>query len=590
VDPAAASGRLAFLDLVDEKIDVAQAGLAAAAGVAVDAWTEGGVAVPGEALRVEAQVWHGERAGGLGGEGGGEAELLAVEPVAVVVGGRVPWDVAPARDEEGAPVMPAPEPLPPGGLAAWAFDVTAPAEAPPTVPYFLELPLDGALYDWSAAPPELRGEPFGPPALAVRFLLRIGGQEVLLDREVVRRMGDQAVGEVRRPFRVVPRLEVAVEPALVVWSTAGEEDGGAADGGTARHREVTVTLRSNAEAALAGEVRLAVPEGWAEPEPARFEIGEPRGTATVSLHLQPPADLPRGHYQVEAVAELEGAPGAGGPRFRSAFPVMDYPHVRATPRPEPAAVEVAAADIAWPGLDAVGFVVGASDRVPHDLAAVGVPVVPLTGAEIGERDLSRFDAIVVGTRAYETDPSLRRANGRLLDYARGGGLVLVLYQQYPFVQGGYAPYPLDIARPHDRVTDEDAPATALVPDHPAFTGPNRIGPADWEGWVQERGLYFAHTWDDAYTPLLSFPASPGYDPGELRGGLLVAEVGEGAWVYTGLAFFRQLPAGVTGAYRLFANLLALGGERRAGVSPAEPRLPPTGSAGGPQARPTAARE
>jgi LmbE family N-acetylglucosaminyl deacetylase len=573
VDPAAAPGRKAFFDLVDEKIAVAQAGLAAAAGVAVDAWTEGGIAVPGDALRVEAQVWHGERAGGRpGGEatdpGGEEAAEspadggeggLTVEPVAVVIQGRVPWEVAPARDEEGAPMMPVPGPLPPGELAAWAFDVTAPAEAPPTAPYFLERPLDGALYDWSAAPPELRGEPFGPPPLVVRFLLRIGGQDVYLDREVVQRLGDQAVGEVRRPLRVVPRLEVAVEPDLLVWSTAGAGEGeGPAGGGAPPGREVTVSLRSNAEAFVAGDVRLAVPEGWPEPEPVRFEIGESRGAATVSLRLTPPADLPRGHYHVEAVAELAGAPGVGGPRYREAFPVVDYPHVRATPRPEPAAVEVAAADIRLPELDAVGFVVGASEREPHALAAVGVPIVPLTGADLATRDLSRFDAVVVGSRAYETDPGLRRANGRLLDYARGGGLVIVLYQQYPFVEGGYAPYPLDIARPHDRVTEEDAPATVLVPDHPALTTPNPIGPADWEGWVQERGLYFAHTWDGAYTPLLSFPASPGFDPGELRGGLLVAEVGEGAWVYTGLAFFRQLPAGVTGAYRLFANLLALG--------------------------------
>jgi hypothetical protein len=464
--------------------------------------------------------------------------------------------------------MPAPGPLAAGELATWAFDVTAPAEAPPTAPYFLERPLEGDLYDWSAAPPELRGEPFGPPPLAVRFLLRIGGQEVHLDREVVQRVGDQAVGEVRRPLRVVPPLEVAVEPDLLVWSTAGT--GAEGEAGPAPGREVTVSLRSNAEAFLAGSVRLSVPEGWPEPEPAPFEIAEPRGETTVALRLRPPADLPRGHYAVEAVAELAGAPDVGGPRYRAAFPVVEYPHVRATPRPRPATVEVAAADIAWPELEAVGFVVGASDRVPHALAAVGVPVRTLTGAELAERDLSRYDAIVVGSRAYETDPGLGRANGRLLDYARAGGLVIVLYQQYPFVEGGYAPYPLEIARPHDRVTEEDAPATALAPDHPALTTPNAIGPADWEGWVQERGLYFAHTWDQAYTPLLEFPVDPdgpkrpiSASAGEgaregIRGGLLVAEVGEGAWVYTGLAFFRQLPAGVTGAYRLFANLLALG--------------------------------
>jgi hypothetical protein len=133
---------------------------------------------------------------------------------------------------------------------------------------------------------------------------------------------------------------------------------------------------------------------------------------------------------------------------------------------------------------------------------------------------------------------------------------VVQYQQYPFIEGSFAPLPLSIARPHDRVTDEDAPVKLLAPDHPAFTTPNRIEAADWEGWPQERGLYFAHDWDAAYTPLLEM-----HDPGEapLQGGLLVARLGSGTYVYTGLSFFRALPAGVPGAYRLFLNLLALRG-------------------------------
>jgi hypothetical protein len=183
-----------------------------------------------------------------------------------------------------------------------------------------------------------------------------------------------------------------------------------------------------------------------------------------------------------------------------------------------------------------------------------VPLEILTPEALAAGDLARFDAIVVGTRAYETEPALAEANPRLLDYARRGGLVIVQYQQYPFVAGGYAPYPLEIARPHGRVTDETAPVTVLDPAHPAFTAPNPIGAADWEGWVQERGLYMPASWGEPFRPLLE-TADPGGEP--QRGGLLVAPLGEGTYVYTGLAFFRQLPAGVPGAYRLFANLLAL---------------------------------
>ncbi len=161
---------------------------------------------------------------------------------------------------------------------------------------------------------------------------------------------------------------------------------------------------------------------------------------------------------------------------------------------------------------------------------------------------------MIGSRAYETDAALVANNGRLLDYARAGGLLLVQYQQYPFVDGGYAPYPLHIGRPHDRVTDEAAAVTLLDPAHPVFHYPNEIGADDWRGWVQERGLYFAHDWDSTYVPLLETHDPPGP---ELKGGLLVAPLGRGTYIYTGLSFFRQLPAGVPGAYRLFANLLGL---------------------------------
>ena len=134
---------------------------------------------------------------------------------------------------------------------------------------------------------------------------------------------------------------------------------------------------------------------------------------------------------------------------------------------------------------------------------------------------------------------------------------MVQYQQQPFFNGNFAPAPLSVAQPHDRVTDENAPVTALLPEHPAFARPNRLTPADWAGWLQERGLYFAHSWDRSYTPLLEL-ADPGEAP--LRGGLLVRPLGKGTYIYTGLAFFRQLPAGVPGAFRLFLNLLDLRAE------------------------------
>jgi hypothetical protein len=161
---------------------------------------------------------------------------------------------------------------------------------------------------------------------------------------------------------------------------------------------------------------------------------------------------------------------------------------------------------------------------------------------------------VIGSRAYETDPALVANNGRLLDYARAGGLVVVQYQQYPFIRGGFEPFPMTIASPHDRVTDETAAVTVIDTSSRVLKAPNQIATSDWQGWVQERGLYFAHDWDSTYHPVFTM-----HDPGDppLAGGLLVAPLGRGTYVYTGLSFFRELPAGVVGAYRLFANLLAL---------------------------------
>jgi hypothetical protein len=370
--------------------------------------------------------------------------------------------------------------------------------------------------------------------------LTIAGTAVVLERDAAFRLRDEAIGEVRRPFRAVPILDVSVEPRLLVWPLS--QDG----------KRLEVTLTSNAQAPLSGRLEIAAPAGWPAPAPLSFSLSKRGERAFLDATLSPPKGLAAGRYPVSLAVAL-----ADGRRERLGIRIIDYGYIPRTPRPEEADVAVSAADIRFPTLRRVGYVRGAADQVPEALEAVGVPLEILGERELVAGDLSRFDAILVGSRAYETEPALVEANGRLLDYARGGGLVIVQYQQYDFVRGGYAPYPLDIARPHDRVTDETAAVTLLDPNHPAFRTPNAIGPADWEGWVQERGLYYAHTWAPEYRPLLSMA-----DPGgpEQKGGLLVARVGKGTYVYTGLAFFRQLPAGVPGAYRLLANLLALRSE------------------------------
>jgi hypothetical protein len=242
--------------------------------------------------------------------------------------------------------------------------------------------------------------------------------------------------------------------------------------------------------------------------------------------------------------------------------VLDYPHIRPTVLPRHADFELSVGNLVLPERlsagQSLGYFRGASDEVPDILRGLGVAVDELDAASLltaSEGALDRYQVIVIGARAYEIDDALGRLHPALMAWVEAGGQLVVQYHKYPFVAGGFFPYPLQIARPHGRVADETAPVTLLDPDHQIFRRPNLIAEKDWQGWVQERGLYFPSSWDERYLPLLEM-ADPGRDPE--RGALLVAEVGKGHYIYSGLSFFRQLPAGVVGPTRLFLNLLAIG--------------------------------
>jgi LmbE family N-acetylglucosaminyl deacetylase len=514
-DPADRPAR----ELIGEKIAVAEAGLAAAASLAVDATSDQEELTAGGSFPVQVSLWN------------GGTHALAGATVSLV----------PAPDwggETSAGVPGDSKELAAGLLATWDLKPVVPASAPPTVPYFLRKPMIGSLYDWSAATPVERGLPFGPPPLTARLRFTVDGVPVTLEREVVHLHRNQAVGEIRRPLRVVPEVEVQAAESVLVWPIQSHEA-----------RRLKVTLTSHAKSPLHGRLEGTPAEGISS-SPVPFALAAANEPLELELVLQAPRELKPGRAALEIAAVLDD-----GRRFDLAVPVVDYPHIRATPRPVAAEVTVQTADLRLPPLKRVGYVRGASDRVPEFLRQVGVPLELVTADQLQSGNLGRFDVIVLGSRAYETDPALPRASRRLLDYARGGGVVIVQYQQTGYFEGNFAPYPLEIARPLDRVTDETAVMQILDPASPVFNVPNKIGPADWDGWVQERGLSFAHTWDPAYTPLLSMkdPDTP-----DLKGGLLVAKVDKGLYVYTGLALFRQLPAGVPGAYRLFANLLGIG--------------------------------
>ena len=516
------NGTADLVRAIDVEIAQAETALAQAASLVLDALADDARIVPGQAFDLTVTLWNG---------GGQVVRVDSVRPM-LPAGWRA----------EAVDTVPAPRELAAGTLLTRRFLVHVPADADPTEAYFLRAPREGDLYRWPADEPA-RTRPFEPGAVAARAFVGLGGAAVRMDQEAQFREVDLRQGELRRPVMVVPTVSVRLQPAARVLSTAAPQP-----------IAYTVRLAAEAPDGIAGTVRLELPAGWrAEPAsvPVRFskegEVREVRFTVTA------PAGVPAGDHPVSAVFAADG-----GQAFARGVQLIDYPHVRARPLYHEARSTVRAFDVRVPQGLRVAYIEGAGEEGPGFLANLGIAPELLDADDLAEGDLDRFDVIVAGSRAYEVRTDLMAHNQRLLDYVSRGGTFIVQYNKYEIVEGRFTPYPITMARPHGRVTDENAPVRILDPAHPVLTAPNRITDADWTGWVQERGLYFAETWDPAYTPLLETG-----DPGEkaLRGGLLVARHGEGTYVYTGLAFFRQFPEGVPGAYRLFANLLALGANR-----------------------------
>jgi hypothetical protein len=301
----------------------------------------------------------------------------------------------------------------------------------------------------------------------------------------------------------------------------------------------------NVQEASSGTVSLALPEGWtAEPAQAEFQLDGRGSLAEVRFQLSAPAAADRGNYRATA--------SVAGQRAASVLSVIDYPHIPLETVLTPAEGVLLRVDVSVRG-DRIGYVMGSGDQVPEALRQLGYEVKLLSDAELTAADLAQYDAVVIGVRAYNTRPRLRAANSRLLEYVHGGGTLVVQYQTRLGDDEAIGPFPFRIS--HDRVSVETAPVQMSAGNHPLFSKPNRIVEGDFDGWVQERGLYFADQWDTRYeTPLVS--ADPGES--EKAGGLLYTRYGSGVYIYTGYAWFRQLPAGVPGAYRIFANLVSAG--------------------------------
>jgi LmbE family N-acetylglucosaminyl deacetylase len=477
---------------------------------AIAVGTSDGVVVPGETLRVRVRYQNRSE---------NPAEMLAVDL-------RTPpgWLFEPAASGE-----------------AGEFKVTVPATASYSGPYWFRSHPGVDRYD--VLPGFAGWEENAPPPLSAVVRYRSYGVEAEVVEPVRFRWFDAAYGtERRRELTVVPQFSVAVSPAMAVVRLDSPSP-----------RKFKVAVRNRLAGAADATLRLQAPDGWRlTPSSIQLDFQRENEVQSREFTVSPPTRLAATTVALRAAVERQGQ------GFDHTVREISYSHIQPRVMREPAEAHIVVMDVKVPPGLRVGYIEGVGDDVAEATEQLGVELVYLSEQDLMAGDLSRFDVIVTGVRAYLARPDLVSNNRRLLEYVARGGHLLVQYNKYEFVDQQFAPYPVDISRPHDRVTAEDSPVRLLEPDHPVFRFPNRIGPEDFTGWVQERGLYFLGGWDSRYRPLLELQDPWPYNPDPKRGALVYTRYGEGSYVYTGLAFFRQLPAGVPGAYRLWANLLSLG--------------------------------
>jgi LmbE family N-acetylglucosaminyl deacetylase len=424
----------------------------------------------------------------------------------------------------------------------------------PTQPYWLRQERTGDLFIWSDSPGVRQDErtlPFSPPLIVADLKLEIAGIEVIVRCPVEYRYADPARGEIRKGLDLVPPVTIGLDKDVLIVPVSDKQ----------QTRRVGVTVTNNTISAVSGKISVnPVPDGVKIlPETAPFDLKRHDETTTISFDVTIPAGArPQEAFPLRLDAHIVTEPFSSRPDRE--MHVVAYPHIQTHRYYTEPRSDLRILDLKTSPAN-IGYVMGSGDEVPEAIRQMGMNITLLGEQDIASGDLAKFDTIVVGIRASETRPDLVANNTRLLNYVRSGGTVILQYQRNNFVQSGLAPYKIDTTDKQGttagaiaRVVDENAPVKILEPQHAVFNFPNKITEKDFEGWVQERNAYNLVTFDPLYTPLLE-----SHDEGEQenKGGLVIAKVGKGNWVYCSYSFFRQLPAGVPGAYRLFANLLSL---------------------------------
>ena len=402
-------------------------------------------------------------------------------------------------------------------------------ETPYTAPYWLME--KGSLGMYKVKELRLIGKPESD-RLKVKFSMQIEGIQIDFYKPIVHRYSKPDQGELYKPFEILPEATANIDEKVIIFAN--------------EPKEIPVTIRAG-KANINGSISLVSPKEWSvTPKNINFSIEQKGDKKTVLFTVTPPKNQSQG--LIAPIVDVNGT------SYTKELVEIDYEHIPFQSVLLPSEAKVVRLDIQKNGQD-IGYIKGAGDAVPESLIQIGYNVHTIATEDISENTLSKYDAIVVGIRAYNTVENLKYKQKFLLDYVKNGGTMIVQYNTSRRVDV-MAPYQLELSR--DRVTDENAEMRIIAKNHDLVNFPNKITSKDFEGWVQERGLYFPNTWGPEFTPIIS-TNDKGESPKE--GSLLVAKYGKGFYIYTGLSFFRELPAGVPGAYKLFANMISIGKDK-----------------------------
>ena len=415
------------------------------------------------------------------------------------------------------------------------FNVAVPSTEMPSRPYWLNNPRIGEVFDWTAVGTAAT-LPLDPDVPRAVVTLDVLGTKVDFGQPIEFRFADDTRGEIRRNLEVVPSVSVELDQALLIVPYSEK----------AQVRRITMSVTNQSSKPVKGTVSLGIdsPIFWKyTASNSTFDLKRAGEKASIMFDVVMPAKTKSGNYQINGQATI------GEGLANSTMHTVAYPHIQTHRLYRRAATDVKVFDLKTSPVK-IGYVEGSGDRVPEAIRQMGFDLEMISESELSGGDLSKYDTIVVGIRAYQVRPDVVANNKRLLDFANNGGTLIVQYQLPAYAQQNLAPYPMQMG---PRVADENAPIKILQPTHPIFNVPNKITNADFLGWIQERNLYNFSTMDAKYTGLLE-----SHDPGEAEnnGGLVIADVGKGKYIYSSYSMFRQLPAGVPGAYRLFANILS----------------------------------